>query len=284
MRHRAAAALRERVAGQDAEQRAAGIWGAEGERWFGPDDPIWRVHLDAAMFVGGIRALLLQSLHPLAMAGVNDHSRYRDDPWGRLQQTSYYLSTTTFGTVRDAERLIARIRGIHRRVVGSYDGTPYAASDPELLTWVHLAETDSFLTCHQEYAETPLTGAEADTYVAQLGSVAARLGVPEPPTTVAGLRTALRRFAPDLDGSAGARETMRFIVCDPPMPLAVRPGYLTLVAGAVATLPVEARRMLGVRLPPGGAVPLRGAGQVGAGLIRWMLSDPGVRRERRQTA
>lgn len=272
------------MAGQDAPTRAAAIWGAEGDRWFTPEDPIWRVHLDAAMFIGGIRALLLQSLHPLAMAGVDQHSRYRDDPWGRLQQTSYYLSTTTFGTIADAERLIARIRGIHRRVVGvAPDGRAYAASDPELLTWVHLAETDSFLTCHQAYADTPLTDADADTYVAQLGSVAARLGVPDPPTTVSQLHAQLADFGPQMQATPAAKGTVRFIVVDPPLPLAVRPGYLTLVAGAVATLPSEARRMLGIHLPPGGSLPLRGAGQVGAGLIRWMLTDPGVRRDRRQT-
>lgn len=283
VRHRAALALRDRVAGQDAPTRAAAIWGAQGERWFTPDDPIWRVHLDASMFIGGIRALLLQSLHPLAMAGVDQHSRYRDDPWGRLQQTSYYLSTTTFGTVSDAERLIARIRGIHRRVVGTApDGRPYAASDPALLTWVHLAETDSFLTCYQEFADTPLSPADADRYVEQLGSVAARLGVLSPPTTVAGLRAALAAFGPELAGTPAARASLRFILCDPPMPLAVRPGYLTLVAGAVSTLPADARRMLGLRLPPGGVVPLRGLGQLGAGMIRWMLTDPGVRRDRRQ--
>ena len=111
LRHRAALQLRDHVAGADATRRADSIWGKTGERWFGPADPIWRVHLDAAMFVAGIRALLLQSLHPLAMAGVDQHSSYREDPWGRLQLTSNFISTTTFGTVPDAERLLARVRG-----------------------------------------------------------------------------------------------------------------------------------------------------------------------------
>jgi uncharacterized protein (DUF2236 family) len=96
------------------------------------------------MFVGGVRALLLQSLHPLAMAGVAGHSGYRSDPWGRLARTSYFLAVTTFGPADDAQALVDRINEIHLRVRGrAIDGRPYAASDPHLLRWVHLAETDS---------------------------------------------------------------------------------------------------------------------------------------------
>jgi uncharacterized protein (DUF2236 family) len=103
-------ALRARVAGDDAAERAQQIWGTPGERWFAPGDPIWRVHEDAAMFPGGIAALLLQSLHPLAMAGVAGHSGFRGDPWGRLQRTSHYLAVTTYGTVEHAERAVAQAR------------------------------------------------------------------------------------------------------------------------------------------------------------------------------
>src|SRR4051794_17274831 len=111
IRGRLATALRSRVAGPDAHEHAKRIWDAPGERWFSDADPIWRVHADASMFVGGIRALLLQSLHPLAMAGVAAHSGYKGDPWGRLQRTSHFLATTTYGTVPDAEKMINRIRG-----------------------------------------------------------------------------------------------------------------------------------------------------------------------------
>jgi uncharacterized protein (DUF2236 family) len=146
VRRSVAGALRDRVAGEDNAARAAVIWDTPGERWFTQADPIWRVHADAAMFVAGIRALLLQSLHPLAMAGVAGHSDYKGDPWGRLQRTSNFLATTTFGTVQDAEALIKRVQGIHERVRGrAPDGRPYAASDPHLLKWVHIAEADSFL-------------------------------------------------------------------------------------------------------------------------------------------
>src|SRR5256885_2577846 len=103
------------------------------------------------MFIGGIRALLLQSLHPLAMAAVAQHSDYKGDPWGRLQRTSYFLAVTTFGRTEDAMAAIARVRAVHARVTGfAADGRPYAASDPHLLTWVHIAEADSFLRARSE--------------------------------------------------------------------------------------------------------------------------------------
>jgi uncharacterized protein (DUF2236 family) len=138
-----------RVAGPRGPARHRQIFYADGERWFAEDRPIRRVHADAAMFVGGLRALLLQSLHLLVMAGVAQHSRYREDPWGRLQQTSFFLVATTFGPAQEAERAVARVRGLHRRVHGTAaDGRSYAASDPHLLRWVHVAEVDSFLAAY----------------------------------------------------------------------------------------------------------------------------------------
>lgn len=281
VRHKAAVQLRERVAGEDATRRADNIWGKTGERWFTPDDPIWRVHLDASMFVAGIRALLLQSLHPLAMAGVDQHSNYRDDPWGRLQQTSNFLSTTTFGTIPDAQRLLARVRGIHRRVHGTFEGLDYRADDPRLLAWVHAAEADSFLTCYRAFGGGSLTDAEADTYVAQIGSVSAQLGFDDAPTTVAGLRASLASYRPELRATPAAKAALRFILWQPPLTPSARPGYLSLVAGAIGTLPPYARQLLGIRTPPGGAAVLRGAGKVGAAGVRWMLSDPQVQADRR---
>src|SRR5258707_12728111 len=118
------------VAGPDGPANRARIHRAPGTRWFDDDRPIRRVHADASMFVGGLRALLLQSLHPLAMAGVAEHSDYRGDPWGRLQRTSTFLAETTFGCAADAQRAVDKVRGIHRRVRGvAPDGTPYEASD-----------------------------------------------------------------------------------------------------------------------------------------------------------
>src|SRR5664280_963738 len=156
VRRSVAIALRERVAGRDNAAKAAVIWDKPGQRWFTPADPIWRVHADASMFVAGVRALLLQSLHPLAMAGVAGHSGYKGDPWGRLQRTSFFLAVTTFGRAEDAEATIGKIRAIHARVQGvAPDGRPYAASDPHLLEWVHAAEIDSFLAAHQKYGRAP---------------------------------------------------------------------------------------------------------------------------------
>lgn len=274
VRHQLALTLRSKVAGDDAAARAAVIWGSPGERWFDEQDPIWRVHSDASMFVGGIRALLLQSLHPLAMAGVAGHSGYRGDPWGRLQRTSHFLATTTFGTVPDAEAAIEAVRAIHLRVRGTAaDGRPYAASDPHLLDWVHLAEVDSFLRCYQLYGAEPLTSAEADRYVAQTGTVAARLGVVAPPETVADLGSRLAAFRPELRATEPSRDAARFLLLNPPLPLAARPGYGLLAAGAVSTLPGWARREL--RLPPPFLLwdwPSRRLGQVGASVVRWAMS------------
>ena len=180
-------ALRARVAGEDAPERAQRIWGTTGPRWFTPEDPIWRVHADASMFAGGIASLLLQSLHPLAMAGVAGHSGYKSDPWGRLQRTSHYIATTTYGTIEDAEAAIARVRAIHERVRGRDErGRAYRASDPHLLLWVHVAEIDSFLRAYQAFGARPLGPREMDRYVEQTAVAARLLGVPGAPDGHAG--------------------------------------------------------------------------------------------------
>ncbi|HEY7718519.1 MAG TPA: oxygenase MpaB family protein [Pedococcus sp.] len=281
-RSRLAGALRSRVAGEDADRKAAAIWLSEGPRWFGPDDPIWRVHADAAMFPAGLRALLLQSLHPLAMAGVAAHSGYRGDPWGRLQRTSEFLATTTFGTVEHAERQVARVRAIHARVRGTApDGRPYAASDPHLLRWVHLTEADSFLTAHQRYARVPLTADEADTYVAQTGVVAARLGVPDPPTSVAALAEGIAAYRPELAGTPEARAAARFLLVHPPLPAAARPGYAALAAGAVAMLPRWARLPLHLPwLPVTEHLVSRPLGGLATSAVRWAMHDVREQRDR----
>ena len=283
LRGRLATALRDRVAGPDADRRAQAIWLAPGERRFAPDDPICRVQGHAGMYAGGIRALLLQSLHPLAMAGVGEHSGYRDDPWGRLQRTSEFLAMTTFGPVESAERMIERINRMHERVSGTdREGRPYSATDPHLLKWVHVAEIDSFLAAHQRYARTPLTPAEADTYVDQAAYVATRLGVPDAPRTTAELASALAAYRPELETTPGALDVVRFLLHEPPLPWAARPGFWMLAAGAVELLPAYARDMLGLHLPE----PLRGAegmalravaaplGVVGTRIVGWALGDP----------
>jgi uncharacterized protein (DUF2236 family) len=134
------------------------------------------------MFVGGIRALLLQSLHPLAMAAVAGHSGYRGDPLGHLQRTSYFLAVTTFGRAEDAQEAVRRVRAIHQGVTGvAPDGRLRAAADPHLLTWVHIAEADSFLRAHARFGARPLDQQGRDGYVADMARIGAALGVPDPP-------------------------------------------------------------------------------------------------------
>lgn len=276
---RLGAALRARVAGDDAAERAAVIWGRPGPRWFTPEDPIWRVHADASMFPGGVAALLLQSLHPLAMAGVAGHSGYRGDPWGRLQRTSHFLATTTFGTVEDAEEAIARVRAVHERVRGRDEqGREYRASDPHLLRWVHVAEAHCFLGAFQQYAPDPLSPAEADTYVAQSALVAERLGARGLPLTVADLDAALEGYRPELEATGAAREAARFLLLDPPLPWAARPGYGLIASGGVGLLPGWARWALRLPVAGPGALAARGLGDLGTRAVRWAMA--GVAEER----
>jgi uncharacterized protein (DUF2236 family) len=273
--------LRDKVVGEGAEDKARAIWLAQGERWFRETDAVWRVHDDASMFVGGLRALLLQSLHPLAMAGVAGHSGYRSDPWGRLQRTSEFLAKTTFGTAADAEAAVARVRGIHERVRGrAEDGRPYAASDPHLLAWVHAAEADSFLAAYRKFGSSKLTAADEDDYVAQSGTIAARLGVVDPPRSVAELTATLDAYRPELQGSSAAHEAARFLLLHPPLSWVERPGYACLAAAAVALLPVWAKEMLRLPvLPVTERTVTLPAGALAVNAVRWALTDPRHSRE-----
>lgn len=272
-------ALRSRVAGDDAPQRAQRIWGAEGERWFTRADPIWRVHADASMFPAGVAALLLQSLHPSAMAGVAAHSGYKGDPWGRLQRTSHFLAVTTFGTVADAEEAIGRVRERHVRVRGrDHRDRRYAASDPHLLRWVHVAEVWSFLHAFQTYAAEPLTTEEADRYVAQTAHTGTLLGAAELPTTVAGLEAALAAYRPELEASPAARDATRFMLLNPPVPVLARPGYALIAGGGVALLPGWARRMLRLPLAGPGVTVASSAGAAATALVRWGMAGLEERR------
>lgn len=262
------------VAGPDGPANRARIHTTPGPRWFAEDRPIRRVHADASMFVGGLRALLLQSLHPLAMAGVAQHSDYRGDPWGRLQRTSTFLAVTTFGPAADAQRAVDRVRGIHQRVHGiAPDGRAYRASDPHLLEWVHVAEIDSFLLAHQLYGAEPLDQSGRDGYVADTARVAAALGVPDPPLTEKQLRARIDAFRPELSGTAAARDAARFLLLTPPLPLAARAPYGLLAATSVSMLPAWARMpLLLPYFPPVEATVIRMSGRVVVGGIRWAMT------------
>jgi len=263
--------IRDRVVGPDAPTRHSELFDTDEPGWFDDDAAIRRVHADASMFVGGLRALLFQSLHPLAMAGVAQHSDYRHDPWGRLQRTADFLAATTFGPASEAQRAVDVVHRVHERVVGTAsDGRPYAANDPHLLLWVHIAELDSFLAAHDRYGQEPLIGADRDRYVADAAVVARALGVEAPPETEQGLRDQLTAFRPELRSSREARDAARYLLLQPPLPLAARPAYGMIAAAAVALMPTWTRFPLRLPwLPVSEAVALRPAGEIVTRTIRW---------------
>ena len=273
-----AATLRERIIGDNAEEKSRSIMLADGPRWFSEDRPVRRVHSDASMFIGGMRALLLQSLHPRAMAGVAQHSDYKNDPWGRLQRTADFLAATSFGPADVAQMAVDRVLAVHQRVTGTTtDAQPYSANDPHLLRWVHVAEVDSFLRAHQEYGEHPLTENECDEYVADMAVIASKLGVPAPPTSVRGLRDQLAMFRYEIKGTPESNDVVKYLLLQPPLPPVARVPYSLIGAAAVALLPAWARAEL--RLP---YLPLterafvRPIGSVIASTIRWAISPSQV--------
>jgi uncharacterized protein (DUF2236 family) len=275
VRDRLGEVIFQRVAGPQGLERRQLI-NAPGERWFAKDRPIRRVHGDSSMFIGGITALLLQSMHPLAMAAVAGHSGYRGDPWGRLQRTSYFLAVTTFGRASDAREATAKVRAIHQKITGTApDGRPYAASDPHLLTWVHIAEADSFLRAYARFGSQPLDQAGRDGYVADLARIGAELGVPDPPRTEADLTARIACYRAELAGTDQAREAARFLLFTPPLPAVARPPYTVLAAAAVSLLPGWARRPLRLpRLPVTEAAVVRPAGHAMVHAIRWAITPP----------
>ncbi len=273
VRGRAGQALFARVAGPEGPRNRQRIHGTPGPRWFEPGSPVHRVHGDSAMFIGGLSALLLQSLHPLAMAAVAAHSGYRGDPWGRLQRTSTFLATTTYGTAESAEAACARVRAVHAGISGvTAWGTPYLASDPHLLLWVHVAEIDSFLRAHQEFGARPLTSGECDVYVDQTARIARALGIPDPPRSLDSLHRCLDGYRGELRCTREAIGTTRYLLFRPPVPLAAMPFYAALATNAVALLPGWAASEL--RLARSALVDrwlVRPTGHAVTGLVRWVL-------------
>jgi uncharacterized protein (DUF2236 family) len=215
---------------------------------FGPDSVTWRVHNDPAMALGGLRALQFQALHPLAMAGIEQFSGYRDDPWGRLFRTAEYVATVTYGTRAEAERAGARVRAVHDRLSGvePESGTPFVVGDPHLVRWVHCAEVDSFLAAYRRCGGRLRRG-EADAYLAEQANAAALVGV-EPSTVPASERDLKDYFAdirPELRATAAARSALWFIL-SPPMPLPARPAWAWLSSVAFGLLPSWGRRLYGL--------------------------------------
>ncbi|MFJ3832241.1 MULTISPECIES: oxygenase MpaB family protein [unclassified Streptomyces] len=277
IRRRAGEAVFLRVAGPDGPRNRARIHTTPGPRWFAPDRPVRQVHGDASMFIGGLAALLLQSLHPVAMAAVAAHSGYRGDPWGRLHRTSTFLAVTTFATSADAEAAVARVREVHARIRGrTADGVPYRADDPELLTWVHIAEADCFLRAHQRYGRRPLDPAGCDAYLADTARVARALGVDRPPESERELALLMARYRPGLRVTAASRDTARFLLTDPPLPGAARLPYALLAAAAVDLLPPWAKAAVAADAPAAARIPpvaARAGGHAVTRAIRWALPE-----------
>lgn len=242
------------------------------EGLFGPGSAAWRVHGDfAAMMVGGVSALLLQMLHPLALAGVWDHSDFRRDRLGRLRRTAQFISVTTFGSTAAADAAIARVRAIHDRVSGTLpDGTPYSANDPALLTWVHVAEVDSFLRAHLAYRDPRLAPADQDRYLAETAAIARRLGARDVPETRAQVADYYRAVRPQLRSDARTRAVAGALLA--PGPEAASGPALALVGrAAIDLLPPWAAAMHG-RIPFALARPaIRTAARGMSGVLRWAL-------------
>ncbi|MHA7305995.1 oxygenase MpaB family protein [Arthrobacter sp. TMN-49] len=259
--------------------------------YFGPESAAWAVHGSMTTLVAGIQSLLLQALHPGALAGVHDHSDYRSDPLGRLSGTIRWIFTVSYGDTRAAQKASAQVLRIHEHVRGSYttnhgEARQYTANDPDLLRWVHLAFTQAFLATHEGYGG-PIPGG-ADAYVADWAVAGTLMHVQNPPVTVQELRAQMAAFTPELRYDARVAETVEFIA-NPPLPRSQRLGYKVLLAAAVATLAPEYRELLRLHVPKLGPVPLpvRGPTKAVLAAVHWSLgatspSEASARARRRR--
>jgi uncharacterized protein (DUF2236 family) len=230
------------------------------EGWFGPGSAVWEVHSGIPTVVAGIRALLMQTLHPGAMAGVHDHSRYRDDPLGRLAGTVRWVLTTTFADRAQSQAACAWVSRLHERVNGEYlaaDGAvrPYSADDADLIGWVHCVFADAFIGSHETWGG-PVPGG-SDQYVREWATAGELMGMANPPRSRAELDAAIAAYLPVLRRDDRVDEAVRWLK-NPPLGRGVGPAYRVLFAGAVASLPAPYRELLGVRRPWWPAIALTG--------------------------
>ena len=218
---------------------------------FGPDSVTWRVHADASMLIGGVSAIILQTLHPLAMAGVAEHSDWKERPFKRLSRTSSFVTATTYGSTPVAEGIIDVVRAVHTRVVGvADDGRPYRAGDPELLRWVHVCEMSSFLNGHRRYSLLPVTPADQDRYYDEVRVVAERLGATDLPRNRAQVAAYFEAIRPELVAGEEARETVRYLLLPPFRDRALRVAYQVIMQAAIGLLPDWSREMLALNNQP----------------------------------
>ena len=220
--------------------------------FFGPASVTWRLSGDLARPVAGLRALMIQALHPLAMAGVDQHSDWRQDPVGRLAATSAYLATVSFGDRAAAERVAARVRRIHEHISGvdTVTGRPYEASDPALLLWVHAALVESNLAAGQLFG-TPLSAGDSDSYVAEMVVAAELVGVPSDlvPASTEALNGYITSVRPQLRCTPAARESMAYVLDPPGLDTDLAEIWADIREGVLASLPGWAREMYGYDVP-----------------------------------
>ena len=258
--------------------------------WFGPQSVSWSVHADiVAMMTGGVAALLLQALHPLALAAVWDWSDFRADLRGRLHRTALFIATTTYGPAQAAQRAVDRVRAIHAHVHGiAPDGRPYAANDPHLLTFVHAAEIYCFAAAF-DWLVRPLAAAERDAYVAEMARVPLALGAVDVPRDWAGLIATLCAYEPELQGGERAQtilQLLRSMGSDGPRTPSGRlhelPAAL-MVQAACSLIPERARRLYALPAPNRlelGSV--RAVLRAAVPLMRWALQDGVAAQARRR--
>ena len=217
-----------------------------------PDEAPWIAHGDLATLVGGIRALLMQALHPGSLTGVMQHSRYKGDPLGRLSGTIRWLTMTTFASTAAVAGEADRVNTMHKRVKGKYQNSEgktidYRAADPDLLRWVHIAFMESFLRCHQLYSTRPLPGG-ADEYIRLWSKSVIPLGLTEVPMSEAEMLSEIDRYRSELIVNDATREVIGFIK-NPPVPKTALPAYHFLFKAALASLPREYQEMIGIGHP-----------------------------------
>jgi len=257
------------------------------EGYFGEDSAVWAVNGSNPTLVGGIRALLMQALHPGAMAGVAEHSRYHEDPLGRLSGTVRWVVITTFGAKDIVAKEVSRVGRMHKKVKGEYSpalegpSIPYNAEHADLAAWVHLVFTESFLSAHQQLGGA-IPGNQnesgADRYVREWAQAGELMGVSSPPTSERELRDAIATYHPVLRRDERVDQAVKFII-NPPLPKSMKPGYAILAAGAIASLEPYYRDLLGLKRP---WWPALTASKITVNIIGFILGpeSPSMRRAR----
>jgi uncharacterized protein (DUF2236 family) len=226
---------------------------------FGPGSAVWHVNGGIPVIVAGVRALLMQTLHPGAMAGVHEHSRYAEDPLGRLSGTVRWVVTTTFGSSETVATETSRVSRLHDRVQGTYPAAApdtsklsYSAKDQDLVSWVHIVFTDAFLAAHRQWGDAiPITKpgeSGEDSYVREWARAGELMGLDNPPRSRVELANALDAFTPVLRADERVKTALKFLT-KPPLPGPARIPYMILVGGAIATMEPRWRDMLGLKRP-----------------------------------